>query len=412
MARIGSDHRPLFIKNLYANHNYIKYFRFLNYWLNLTGFYDVVKESWNSEVSGNSMWILQSKLKALSRKLTQWSKEDIGDINEAVNNWEVKLQYLEDKDIENNIEESREEMNRAHVEYIRWLNVQDSLLKQNSRIKWFEDGDKNTRRDEKNSNAAIKHFNAQFNLPTPHLNPSILEYIPKYIMEQDNLILCRILDDEEIKNAVLTLSVDSTAGPDGYNGVFFHNCWDIIRKDVCAFVMEVFKGKVSPNQSDFVKDRLIYENILYLKRLFIISLTRIKKIDMVQNLISNVWYSIIINKSRHGFFSSSQGLKQGDPLSPSLFIIVDEVLSRSLNSLYNYPDFTPFDMYNKVPKVNHLAYVDNIIIFCSGNSKSIKLVMKQIGNYEDSSDQLVNTDKSFFLTAPKIFSNKINKIRK
>ena len=70
MARIGSDHRPLFIKNLYANHNYIKYFRFLNYWLNLTGFYDVVKESWNSEVSGNSMWILQSKLKALSRKLT------------------------------------------------------------------------------------------------------------------------------------------------------------------------------------------------------------------------------------------------------------------------------------------------------------------------------------------------------
>lgn len=83
----------------------------------------MVKESWNSEVSGNPMWILQSKLKALSRKLTKWSREDICDINEAVNNWEAKLQYLENRDIEDNTEESREEINRAHAEYIRWLKI-------------------------------------------------------------------------------------------------------------------------------------------------------------------------------------------------------------------------------------------------------------------------------------------------
>ncbi|XP_070027770.1 uncharacterized protein [Nicotiana sylvestris] len=387
MARTGSGHRPLLMKNLNVNLNCIKYFRFLNCWLKLPGFYDVVKERWNLEVSDNPVWILQSKLKALSRKLTKWSREDIGDINEAVNNWKAKLQYLEDRDIEDNTEESREEINRAHAEYIRWLSIQDSLLKQKCRIKWFEDGDKNS-----------MYFHCTLR--------------EKRQKQQDNEFLCRMPDDEEIKNAVLTLSANSTTGPDGYNGAFFHNCWDIIRKEASAFVLEVFKGKVSPNQSGFVKDIIIYENSLLAQKIIHNILTEIREwVDIVQNLISNVWYSIIINGSRHGFFSSSQGLKQDDPLSPSLFIIAAEVLSRSLKNLHNHPDFTPFAMHDKVPKVNHLAYADDIVIFCSVTSKSIKLVMKQIGNYEDRSGQLVNRDKTVFLTAPKTSANIINRIR-
>lgn len=99
---------------------------------------------------------------------------------------------------------------------------------------------------------------------------------------------------------------------------------------------------------------------------------------------------------RHGFFSYSQGLKQGDPLSPTLFIIVVEVLSRSLNSLYRNPKFIPFSIPANVPRINHLAYADDIVIFCSGGSTSVKLVMKVISSYERSSDQLVNRDKSYF----------------
>lgn len=111
--------------------------------------------------------------------------------------------------------------------------------------------------------------------------------------------------------------------------------------------------------------------------------------------IDNVWYSVIINSTRNGFFTSTQGLKQGDPLSPSLFIIGVEVLSRLLNNLLNCEHFLPFSMSHRGPIINHLSYADDLVIFTSGNTKSIKMIMKQIYRYERSSGQRMNSKICF-----------------
>ncbi|XP_060179779.1 uncharacterized protein LOC132609685 [Lycium barbarum] len=134
-------------------------------------------------------------------------------------------------------------------------------------------------------------------------------------------------------------------------------------------------------------------------------------IDLMWGLISEVWYSIVINGVRRGFYTSSQGLKQGDPLSPSLFIIAAEVLTRSLNSLNNEPDFIPFHMNKRGPQINHLAYADDIVIFCSGKQSSINLVMSHIEKYENASGQKINGEKSLFITDPKASAQRINKMR-
>nr|XP_016435562.1 PREDICTED: uncharacterized protein LOC107761796 [Nicotiana tabacum] len=65
-----------------------------------------------------------------------------------------------------------------------------------------------------------------------------------------------------------------------------------------------------------------------------------------------------------------------------------------------------------IPRINHLAYADDIVMFCSGGSTSIKLVMNVIDNYERSSGQLVNRDKNYLLIAPNTAATRINRIRK
>lgn len=57
-------------------------------------------------------------------------------------------------------------------------------------------------------------------------------------------------------------------------------------------------------------------------------------IDMIWRSMSNNWYSVLINGQSHGIFHSTRGVKQGNPLSPALFILSTEVLSRSLNALF------------------------------------------------------------------------------
>lgn len=67
-------------------------------------------------------------------------------------------------------------------------------------------------------------------------------------------------------------------------------------------------------------------------------------IDMVFRLVSNNWYSVLLNGQANGFFKSSRGVKQGDPLSPTLFILAAEVLGRALDALFDNPNFIGFGM--------------------------------------------------------------------
>nr|XP_016496398.1 PREDICTED: uncharacterized protein LOC107815343 [Nicotiana tabacum] len=90
-------------------------------------------------------------------------------------------------------------------------------------------------------------------------------------------------------------------------------------------------------------------------------------IGLVYGIISNNWYSVLVNGQPHGFFKSTRGVKQGDPLSTSLFILVAEALSRGLNALHMNLYFCGVGLPKWSPKINHLAYADDTIIFSSSD---------------------------------------------
>lgn len=95
------------MKYQFSNLQHITYFRFLNLWVNQNGFIDIVKKVWKNNIQGNTMWRLQSKLKILSKHLSQWSRTNIGDVNENTIKWENELQNLEEIDIQENTDQSR-----------------------------------------------------------------------------------------------------------------------------------------------------------------------------------------------------------------------------------------------------------------------------------------------------------------
>jgi hypothetical protein len=82
-----------------------------------------------------------------------------------------------------------------------------------------------------------------------------------------------------------------------------------------------------------------------------------------------------VNGTPSSFFTSSHGLRQGDPLSPLLFVVVMESLSRMLNVTTNQGLLTGFSMGssdNAKLVVNHLLFVDETLIFCGAQAEHVR----------------------------------------
>jgi hypothetical protein len=76
---------------------------------------------------------------------------------------------------------------------------------------------------------------------------------------------------------------------------------------------------------------------------------------------------VLVNGSPTGFFSSSRGLRQGDPLSPLLFLLVMEALSRLLERATEGGFITGYSVGNSdshALSISHLLFADDTLIMC------------------------------------------------
>ncbi|XP_047253649.1 uncharacterized protein LOC124887771 [Capsicum annuum] len=117
-------------------------------------------------------------------------------------------------------------------------------------------------------------------------------------------------------------------------------------------------------------------------------------IYMVYRLLENNWYSTLLNCQPKGSFKSSRGLKQSDPLSPTLFIIAAEVLSMNLKVVMQKREFKLFGMPRESHKLNYLAFADDMIILCKAEVKTLQMVIEALDRYEEVSGQKINKEKS------------------
>nr|XP_016486709.1 PREDICTED: uncharacterized protein LOC107806947 [Nicotiana tabacum] len=123
---------------------------------------------------------------------------------------------------------------------------------------------------------------------------------------------------------------------------------------------------------------------------------------MVWNWVSNNWYLVLVNGQSSGFFKFTRGVKKGDPLSPALFILSAELLSRLLNKLFEDKSFIGFGMPKWSEHLNHLAYDDDTIIFASAHCLSLRKITVVLGKYEKISGQMISKPKSSYYIYSKV----------
>ncbi|XP_041001677.1 uncharacterized protein LOC121247381 [Juglans microcarpa x Juglans regia] len=87
----------------------------------------------------------------------------------------------------------------------------------------------------------------------------------------------------------------------------------------------------------------------------------------VEFCISSARFSILVNGSPVGFFNSSCGLRQGDPLSPLLFLFVMEALSKMIQGLVDGGLLHGFSVGNDNLNISHLLFADDTLIFCGAH---------------------------------------------
>ncbi|XP_042067142.1 uncharacterized protein LOC121810441 [Salvia splendens] len=355
----------------------------------------------------------------------------------------------------------RADFSRVSAELIITAKMEEEFWRQKAAIKWATDGERNS-----------KFFHG-------------------WVRQKRVKSRIHTVEEKEVKDAVFGISGDSVSGPDGFTSLFFQHCWDTVGRDVSAAVGDFFSGAfmprsftatmivlipkkpnpvtwgdfrpislcnvtnkiitkilasrlapllplvIAPNQSGFIKGRLLSDNALLAQELIndlgkelssrgrspnlALKLDMAKAydrvqwpfllkvldtmgfsqtwVDMIRRCISSCWFSVLVNGGPAGFFQSSRGLRQEDPLSPSLFVLAADYLSRCLDRLIKGDREMVYRCRKKAPIITHLSYADDIIIFSRAHREAVEKLVGCLDHYIVVSGQLVNNGKTHFFLA-------------
>lgn len=177
----------------------------------------------------------------------------------------------------------------------------------------------------------------------------------------------------------------------------------IITKTIANRLKPILGEVISGNQSAFLPGRLISDNTLMSYEIFhYLSNTSSKKgymgmktvmakaydkvewtfleatmlkmgfphqfVSTIMRCVTTVTFSILIDGSNSKEFQPQRGLRQGDPLSPYLFIICVDVFSELINKANNNKLIHGVKIVNGAPEITHLFFADANLTFCKATT--------------------------------------------
>lgn len=103
--------------------------------------------------------------------------------------------------------------------------------------------------------------------------------------------------------------------------------------------------------------------------------------------------SLKINGVLEGYFQCKNGLRQGDPLSPYLFVLCMEMLTLYLNTSLSLMDSFSYHWRTKEIQLSHVIFDDDIFLSCQGDSSSIHGLLDSVLQFSACSGLHLNRDK-------------------
>ncbi|KAK4384493.1 hypothetical protein Sango_3056000 [Sesamum angolense] len=231
-----------------------------------------------------------------------------------------------------------------------------SMLQQRAKLRWLKHGDQSSKIFFRKINAT-RAKQRIFQI-TKGIDLEFLRHELKHtITTAEASLLVTPVTLSEVKNAFFDIDVESAPGPDGYTSAFYRNAWPVIGQTLFQAVDEFFRTGRMLKQINTTLISLIPKvslpryvsdyrpiaccNVLY-KSISKIIVKRLQQvlpllIDYSQNafvpgrsitdniLLAQELLAVSLNGSIHGFFKGGRGLRQGDPMSPYLFVLVMEI---------------------------------------------------------------------------------------
>ncbi|GKD99172.1 RNA-directed DNA polymerase, eukaryota, reverse transcriptase zinc-binding domain protein, partial [Tanacetum coccineum] len=420
-----SDHSPALLIIPNGMRSKKRSFKFANYITDKVDFCKIVEDRWKLDVGGLHMFNLVKKLETL--------KHPLNNLNRSNGNLVEKVKVLKDdlKKIQTEIDADPYDKNlrdKGKVvleKYIEVVKDEEKLLFQKFKIKWLSYGDKNNSFFYKmlkgrSINAHVSSIDAYEDLFTTKLSP----------YEASQMI--KPITDNEIKKVMFSTADNKAPGPDGFSAKFFKATWHIVGSDVWSAVKEFFSsGKLL----DELNATIISLIPKITTPMLVTDFRLIACCNVVYKCISKViimrikgYLDKLINKNQSAFIPGrliqdnillAQDLMQcynrvGGPKRVAFNIDIHkaydtvswdfmeqlikhfgfhEKMRNWIMNVKNNPEFN-YHFGCKDLKITHICFADDLMMFCHGDSVSVKVIKDYIEEFGKCSGLLPNFNKS------------------